>query len=116
MFQSKRHSVEKLRSAHVNTIDQKELELAEQQFQITGEKEEVEIVAGKNYMDKSVEINADNIVSSVHEVYQEYQTNDSRREEIRNLYRKLATGWVSVASVLGGAQMPAYAAEPGQIA
>ena len=98
-------------STQVNTIDQKELEIAEQQFQITGEKEEVEIVAGKNYMDKSVEINAKNIVNSVQEVFREYQSNEQYRVEIRNMYRKLATGWISLASVLGSAQM-AYAADP----
>lgn len=62
-------------------------------------------------MDKSVEITPENIISSVEEVYHEYKTDSSKREMMRDLFRKMATGaWVSIGALLGGAKM-AYAAD-----
>lgn len=104
MYSGKRDNVQKLRTAHVNIMDSKDLEKAEQQFQITGETKEAELIAGNNYMDKSVEITPDNILSSVEEVYHEYKTDSGTRNAIRNIMRKLATGaWIPIASLLGGA-------------
>lgn len=113
---TQQESVQRLRTAHVNIVDERDLKKAEQQFQITGDKEDVEMIAGgKNYMDKSVEITPENILSSVEEVYQEYKTDKGTREAILSLFRKLATGaWVP-ASLLGGARM-AYAADESGLA
>lgn len=117
LFRGQGESVQRLRTAHVNIIDPKDLEKAEQQFQITGEKEEAEMIAGgNNYMDKSVVITPENILSSVEEVYQGYKTDKGTREAILGLFRRLATGaWVPVASLLGGARM-AYAADESGLA
>jgi cell division protease FtsH len=74
------------------------------------------IAGGKNYMDKSVEITPENILSSVEEVYHGYKTDKGTREAILGLFRRLATGaWVPVASLLGGARM-AYAADESGLA
>ena len=84
--------------------------LAEQQFQITGNKQEAEFVAGNNYMDKSVEITPENILNSVREVFEDYKSNPAHRELVRNMFKQLTTGWVSVSALFGASGM-AYAAD-----
>lgn len=54
-------------------------------------------------MDKSVEITPEAILASVREVFEEFKTNKQMQDSIRGAFKQMATGWVSVGALFGGA-------------
>lgn len=82
---------------------------AESQFEITGQKQQISQVESETFMDQSVELTPENIMSTLKQMFDDFKSNTDMKNFADKWNKKAILAWIAVDTLLKTPQ-PAFAA------